>query len=261
MVKRDEIINFIKITIGEELLFRAARVDPEAANGVQFLGQEEVTKVALGVTANALLFQKAKNYGAEFVVVHHGLRLSGVRTRIPVTLQKTLKELFELNATLCGFHFSLDNHPRLGNNAQIINLLGAQKTYENFYEEWGWVAEYAEPKSLDWFLKSCQKVFGVKPEGFFHGKKKIKRIAVVSGGGSPYPYTNEVWDWREKRIDLYLTGEAKEPTQEICREAGMNYVYVGHYNSEKFGVKALGEEIRKRFPALDVEFLDIPNPL
>lgn len=261
MIKRDEIIKFIRKTLGEELLDKAAKVDPENANGVQFLGQESIDKLALGVTADTNFFQKARDFGTQFMIVHHGLRLGEVKTRIPVTLQKRLQLLFEMKATLCGFHFALDHHPQLGNNAQIIKLLGAQKTEENFYGEWGWISEYPQEKDLSWFLKKCEEVFKVEPKVFRYGKKKIKRIAVVSGGGAPYPYSNEVWDWREKRIDLYLVGEAKESTEAICREVGINYVYVGHYNSEVFGVKALGEKIKKKFPSLEVKFIDIPNPL
>lgn len=261
MAKRDEIVKFIKKTLGKKLLEKAAKVDPDNANGVQFLGQEDVSKIALGVTTDSIFFQKAKEFGAQFLIVHHGLRLGEVKTRIPITLQKRLGLLFEMNATLCGFHFALDNHPTLGNNAQIIKLLGARKTDETFFDEYGWVGEFAQEKDLDWLLEKANQIFGIRPKGFFSGKKKIKRIAVVSGGGAPYPYSDEVWDWQEKGVDFYLTGEAKEPTPAICQEAGINYVYVGHYNSEVFGVKALGGKIKKRFPNLKIKFINIPNPL
>lgn len=261
MVDRDKLIKSIKNIFGRDLLAKAARVDLKNANGVQFLGQKKVDKLVLGVSAEASFFQKAKEFGAQFIITHHGLRLGEVKTKIPVTLQKRLQLLFELKATLMGFHFSLDHHPRLGNNAQIIKLLGAKRTEENFYDEWGWVGEYEQEKELDWFLERCQKVFRDKPKFFRYGKPKIKRIAVVSGGGAPYSYSKAVWDWQEKKVDLYLTGEAKEPTQAICQESEINYAYVGHYNSEVFGVKALGEEIKKKFPSLKVKFLDIPNPL
>ncbi len=261
MTKRDEVIKFIRDTLGEELLAKAIKLDPENANGVQFLGQENVSKIALGVTADSIFFQKAKDFGAQFLICHHGLRFGEVKTKIPITMQKRLKVLFDLDATLCAFHFAIDNHPVLGNSAQIIKLLGARKTGENFFEEWGWVGEFDQEKDLREILKKCKEVFKVEPKGFFAGKKKIKRMAVVSGSGVPYPYSDEVWDWKEKGIDLHLTGVAKEPTQSICEEAGINYVYMGHYNSEVFGVKALGKEIEKKFPKIKVRFIYIPNPL
>ncbi len=261
MIKRDEIIKIIRETLGEELLEKAAKVDQDNANGVQFLGQENVGKIALEVTADSIFFEKAKEFGAQFLICHHGLRFGEVKTKIPITMQKRLGVLFDLNATLCAFHFALDHHPSLGNNAQIIKLLGARKTNENFFGEWGWVAEFNQEKKLDWFLSKCKEIFKTEPRGFFSGKKKIKRMAVVSGGGVPYSYSDEVWDWREKAIDLHLTGEAKEPIPSICQEAEINYVYVGHYNSEVFGVQALGEEINKKFPNVKAKFIHIPNPL
>ena len=35
---------------------------------------------------------------------------------------------------------------------------------------------------------------------------------------------------------------------------------VDHYNTEKFGVQALGKFIKKKFPDLEIKFIDIPNP-
>lgn len=261
MVKRNELIKVVEKIIGSGILEKAAKVDPESANGVQFLGQEKVNKVALGVSADEAFFQKAKDFGAQFMIVHHGLRLGEVKTRIPITLQKRFEILFEMKASLCGYHFSLDHHPQIGNNALIIKYLGAKRTNENVLNGWGWVGEYSQVKTLDWFLEKCRLLFKVKPEGFWCGSEKIKRIAVVSGAAYPYPYSDLVWDWQERRVDLYLTGEAKEFTRGICQEAEINYVYVGHYNSEVFGVKALGKEIKKKFPSLKVKFIDIPNPL
>lgn len=261
MVKRDELIKFIESTLGYELLAKAARVDPDNANGIQYLGQEEVTKVALGVTADSFFFRKAKSFGAEFLVVHHGLRLAEAKTRIPVTMEQRLQVLFAMKATLSGFHFSLDHHPVVGNNARLIKLLGAQKTVETFYREYGWIGDYRSAQDIQVVVKRCRKVFKFDPPGFFYGPKKIKRMAVVSGGGAPYPYSQMIWDCRQKGIDLYLTGIAKQSTEAICREAGINYLYPGHYNTEVFGVKALGEKVKKAFPGLKVKFIDIPNQL
>ncbi len=45
-----------------------------------------------------------------------------------------------------------------------------------------------------------------------------------------------------------------------AREAGIHFIAAGHYATETFGVKALGEHIAQRFGVRHV-FLDVPNPI
>jgi len=46
----------------------------------------------------------------------------------------------------------------------------------------------------------------------------------------------------------------------VAREAGLNVISLGHYNSEKLGVEALGKETGDKF-GIEVIHLDVPNPL
>jgi putative NIF3 family GTP cyclohydrolase 1 type 2 len=45
-----------------------------------------------------------------------------------------------------------------------------------------------------------------------------------------------------------------------ARESGIHFIAAGHYATETFGVRRLGEWLRERF---DVEavFVDVPNPV
>ena len=63
----------------------------------------------------------------------------------------------------------------------------------------------------------------------------------------------------EAGLDLYLTGEVREQTQEYARESRANFIAAGHYNSEKPGVMALAGVLEKKF-GVKTEFIDIPNP-
>ena len=64
----------------------------------------------------------------------------------------------------------------------------------------------------------------------------------------------------EQKLDLYVTGSLEEQVQEWCREAGLNCLALGHYNSETPGVLALMELTRRQFN-IETEFIDVPNPL
>ncbi len=45
-----------------------------------------------------------------------------------------------------------------------------------------------------------------------------------------------------------------------AREAGIHFIAAGHYATETFGVRALGDRLAERF-GVDHVFVDIPNPI
>ncbi len=81
-------------------------------------------------------------------------------------------------------------------------------------------------------------------------------MGVVSGGGA-----YEIKEAINKNLDAYITGEPAEPIEALAKEGEINFCYLGHYNSEKFGIQALGEVVKKKFADLEIKFFDIPNPL
>lgn len=254
MIKRDKIIDFINKTLKVE-----PDKDPYLFNGIQVVGKDEVKKVALGVSPNSELFQKAADWGAEMIILHHGLLGPKVNTPITKVLKKRLKILFDYDITLLTYHLFLDNHPTLGNNAQVIKLLGAKKGNKFGYLDklyWGYEGEFPKPIPIEELIKRLKKLCGPGVKFFKFGPKMVRKIGVVSGGG-PY-ILNEAVD---KNLDVFITGEPKEPTREWAKEAGVHFIYPGHYNSEKFGVVALEEVLKKKFPQLEIKFIDIPNPL
>jgi hypothetical protein len=54
--------------------------------------------------------------------------------------------------------------------------------------------------------------------------------------------------------------ESSEWVTNMARDAGIHYLAAGHYATERLGVRALGGHLARRF-GLDVEFIDIPNPV
>jgi putative NIF3 family GTP cyclohydrolase 1 type 2 len=61
-------------------------------------------------------------------------------------------------------------------------------------------------------------------------------------------------------VDLFITGEPREWNRELFREAGISFVAGGHYYTERTGIQALSDMLRGCLD-LDVEFLDLPNPV
>ncbi|MCG2688662.1 Nif3-like dinuclear metal center hexameric protein [Candidatus Parcubacteria bacterium] len=257
MVKRDQLIKFIYQTIGRELLAKALKVD-EVANGVQVLGKENVNKLALGVSCNEEFLKEAVKRGADFCIFHHGFDPRVFKSRLPLSAQKQLALIFKNDLTIASFHFALDSHPVIGNNATIIKRLGA-KIASSFWEEgWGYVAKFPKPVDVRELHKKCQKLFDHDVLAVFSDSKKVKVIGVVSG--SAKPGVQQLVEMEEKGVELFITGEPSESAPHKLVESGISYFTGGHYNTEVFGVQELGKKIKTRFGKnLKVEFIDIPN--
>ena len=90
---------------------------------------------------------------------------------------------------------------------------------------------------------------------FLSGPDAIETIGMVSGGGS-----KALYDAIDLGLDVFITGEPNEWVMNVAREAEIHFVAAGHYRTEVLGIRALGEHLADRF-GLEVEFIDIPNPI
>lgn len=258
MINRDELIIEIHSIIGEDLLEKA-KVKDELANGVQILGKEKVEKIALGVSLNEEFLQKAVDWGADLCIFHHGFDVRTYKSKFPLYSQNRLRLIFKHDLTILGYHFALDAHPTLGNNAQIISKLDA-KIAEPLYEEWGYTATFDKPQDLQDLARRCQKIFDHDIFVVDSGNAKIRKIGVVSGGAKPYE--KDVDEMIEKKIDLFISGETSESSPHKMQEVGISYFVCGHYATEVFGVKALGEKLQSKFKSkLEIEFVDVRNTI
>ena len=258
MIKRDELIKFVEQTIGEELMQKAL-VKDEIANGVQWLGQENISKVALGVSANEEFLKAAVKAGTNFCIFHHGLDTRVWKSRYPLFSQKRLKIIVENKLTVMGLHYALDSHPEIGNNAVIIKLLGA-KIKEPLFDEWGYTAQFNQAQDVKELLKKCEQLLKRKLFTVLAGPEKITTIGVVSGRGTPD--MAELAEMEAKGVELYISGETSEWIVHQMKESEINYFCGGHYATEVFGVQKLGKKIKEKFiNNLEVEFIDIPNEI
>ncbi len=242
----------------EEHLNPEGLAPPDAhCNGLQLRGKNEVTKLAFAVDASLISMQKAVQEGADALLVHHGLNFYGHTNCIPDTLlHNRLQFLFQHELSLFGYHYLLDTHKEWGNAAQILKALKItpEKPFGSASGgEWGWTGSLPEPVPRENIVEQCKELFRQNGGEYLFGPSEISAIAVVTGSGS-----FAVNEAREKNISLFITGDVKEETQEICRELKLNLLYGGHYMTEIFGVKAL---MRKLSSTLSVEccFVDTPN--
>lgn len=248
-----------------DALLDPARFEDYGPNGLQVPGAPQVDTVATGVSANLELFERAAAEKAQLLIVHHGLFWGTSPGPIDAPLKRRLQILFDANIGLAAYHLPLDAHPELGNNALIGKALGAE-SLEPFAlhhgEPIGFIAtlpgDDANRESgipARDLLARVRELTARDPLVFDAGPATIRRLAIVSGGGADY-----IADAIAAGADALLTGEPVERVMSTAREAGIHFIAAGHYATETFGVKALGEHIAQRFGLRHV-FLDVPNPI
>jgi dinuclear metal center YbgI/SA1388 family protein len=240
------------VAFADELL--AVDAFPEYGRpGLQVIGADEVTKVVCGVSSSRELFERAGAAGAELVLVHHGLFWRNEPLVVDRRLKGRLEALFAGNLTLVAYHLALDAHPELGNNALLAEQLGARR--EGEFAAIGAGARYDEPLTIEELATRLRGATGREPLVFSEGPERIRRVAIVTGGGG-----TRLIEAAHEGYDALVTGEPEEPALHAARELGIHFLAGGHYATETFGVKALVARLADEF-GLDWEFLDLPNPV
>ncbi len=222
-------------------------------NGLQVEGIQSVEKAAFAVDASIEAFRRALEIEADMLVVHHGLIWRGIE-RVTGLIRERLKFLLENELSLYAAHIPLDAHPEIGNNAMILRMIGVEP--EEPFGSYGGVkigfSGYAGLEFED-VLENLEERFG--DVGYMKfGRDKIEKVAAVSGRGAGY-----VEEALREGVDLLITGEMEHSAFHPVREARINVIYLGHYNSETAGLKALMNVVADI--GIDAEFIDIPTDL
>jgi dinuclear metal center YbgI/SA1388 family protein len=240
-------------------LLQPKRFKDYCLNGLQVPGRAEVARVVTGVSASAELFERAAAARADLLVVHHGLFWGSAPAAIDARMKRRLKLLFDADMSLVAYHLPLDAHPELGNNALIGRALGAS-TLEPFAlhegQSIGFLARFPDEgiAASDLFGR-VGELTARTPLVFDAGPERVRGVAIVSGAGNDH-----LAEAVAAGADALLTGEPAERVMSEAQEAGIHFIAAGHYATETFGVKRLGEHLRERF-GLEHLFIDVPNPI
>ena len=253
MAGRDAIIEFL-----DELLDSDA-FDDYGPNGLQVPGAAEVSKVVTAVSAHQELFERAAAGGAQMVLCHHGIFWGTRNGPIDHRMKRRLKTLFDADLSLAAYHLPLDAHGEVGNNALICRALGFEPV-EQFAvtrgRPIGWIGRATGGVAIDELLARARTTFDRDDVLYFPGGPALVRtIGVVSGGGDGF-----FGDAIDAGVDAFVSGEPSEPAMADAREAGVHFLAAGHWASETFGVRRLGDLLAERF-GVEHDFVAVPNPV
>lgn len=249
-MKTLELINFIDAVLKPKLF------KDYCPNGLQIQGKNQIHKIITGVTASNDLIDCAIEEKADAILVHHGYFWKGENQEITGIKHNRIKKLLAHDINLIAYHLPLDAHIKLGNNAQlaqVLELINPRPISER-PSEIIWRAELATAISATDFAKQLQQKLAFSPT-VIEADKIIQSIAFCTGGAQSF-----IEQAAMLGVDAYLSGEISEPTAHAAKELDIHYFAAGHHATERYGVKALGEYIAEH-QNIDVKFIDLPIPV
>jgi dinuclear metal center YbgI/SA1388 family protein len=228
-------------------------------NGLQVPGRETVETIATGVSANVELFERARDAGADLVLVHHGLFWAGPPRALDRAAKRRLQVLFDADMALAAYHLPLDGHLRHGNNALLAAAIGCER-WEPFGAHKRATIGVAGRLpgvgiAADDLVARVREATGREPLAFTDGPERVRTVGIVSGAGADY-----LEEAIAAGLDAFVTGEPIERVMSRAREAGVHFLAAGHYATETFGVRRLGELMAAEYAVKHV-FVDVPNPI
>jgi dinuclear metal center YbgI/SA1388 family protein len=211
--------------------------------------------VAAAVDAAQATVERAVAWGADLLLVHHGLFWDG---GAPVTGRRyrRLKAILDADLAVYSAHLPLDVHPEVGNNAVLARELGIDPR--------GSFGDYKGVPLGVWgelelsrgeLHERVERVLGGPVKLIAGGPERVRRVGVITGGaGSMVPAAVAAG------LDAFVTGEGAHHNYFDAEEGGLNLLFGGHYATEVWGVKALARHLEEKF-GLEWTFIDHPTGL
>ncbi len=145
-------------------------------------------------------------------------------------------------------HMSLDCHKELGVSVSLANKLGVS-IEDTFADGNGVFGRLLVP--LNEFRK---RLSSINMHFKIVGKiEEPQKVAVIGGGGA----TKTKWlhEAKAKECNVYVTGNSSFFSDIYAFETGIALILLGETNSEKFGIYALSNHVKKTFR--DIEVLNL----
>src|SRR5688500_1233682 len=234
---------------------------PGAMNGIQVEHEGPVTRCAVAVDASVQTIDAAIADGANLLVVHHGLFWGGSQPLRGRVFQRA-RRLIAHDVAVYASHLPLDLHPTIGNNALMARELGLTPSagFAHFQSiAIGLMGDTdIESATLAERCDALARREGgqLVAVGVIAGRR-TRRWALCTGAGASSDTLREA---AVAGVDTLIVGEGPHHTAVEAMELGISVLYVGHYATETFGVRALGAEIERAF-GIPWSFIAAPTGL
>ena len=225
-----------------------------APNGLQVEGRESVGKIVTSVTASKAAIDFAVQQQADMLLVHHGMFWKSEPQTITGWKKERIATLLANGINMAAYHLPLDAHPQLGNNAQLAALFGWETDKRFGEQNLLNIGRLKEPATLPQLLAQLEQTLGRAPVAAGNPQRLLKTVAWCTGGAQGFFQTAI-----DAGADVYVTGEISEAQYHLANETGTVFISAGHHATERYGVRALGDEIAAVF-GVEVIHFDENNP-
>ncbi len=239
----------------DQLLLQTA-VQDFCPNGLQVEGKGEVRTVAFAVSATAAVIEKAASFGADALVVHHGIFWGNSPQPLVGSLARRAALLLESGLSLLAYHLPLDLHPEVGNNWGAAKEMG-----------WSDLAPFGSAGRVKIGVKGkiaslSAEQLRKKLESYYHHSAVhlpgqaacIEKIALASGAS--YKSIEEA---AREGVDAFVTGSFDEPVWSLAQELKIHFFALGHHATERPGPKLLQVYLERELK-LKTVWVDEDNP-
>ncbi len=225
-------------------------------NGLQVEGKGEVKKIAFAVSASLATLQEAVRLQADALIVHHGLFWSKDPYPLVGPKKKKIELLMQHGISLLAYHLPLDAHPHLGNNWRAALDLGFSQLEPFLLQGHKYIGVKAKmtPRQISTLKQQLETYYGHPAHVALGGKSEVSSIALVSGGAH-----NHIDAAIEEGVDCYVTGSFDERIWDLSHENKIHFLALGHYSTERVGVRALAQELQKKHQ-VPCEWIELFNP-
>ena len=234
---------------------------PPALNGVQMENRGEIVKVAAAVDFSRRVVEATIASGSNLLLVHHGIFWGGLKP-ISGRLYDCIAPLVRHDIAVYASHLPLDAHPDLGNNVLLARELGLEPAggfarYQGIHIGVQGLTELPTLALIERARGIAQRHGGDVIATSSSDSRVTRRWGVCTGAGADADTIREAL---ESRIDTLIVGEGPHYTAVEAADLELAIIYVGHYATETFGVRALASYVGKTFD-VPWEFIEAPTGL
>lgn len=228
-------------------------------NGLQIEGAETIHRIAFAVSATAHSALLAAEHQAQALIVHHGLfwKFHGPKT-LTGPFARRIFPLVRNHINLFAYHLPLDAHLEVGNAATLaraLDLRDIKPFGDHEGSPTGVQGRFHEPPSA---AALRDRLAGILDHTVLLASPEehilVRSAGIITGGA------NRDWPLALKAgLDAYITGEMSEHDWHESREAGLHMYAGGHNATERLGIQALMEKVKKTF-GVECFFITSDNP-
>jgi putative NIF3 family GTP cyclohydrolase 1 type 2 len=150
---------------------------------------------------------------------------------------------------ILAYHLAFDLTLTFGLNLRLAHILQMSQPIPFAFKDavpLGMLGDIP-PVSLATITARLQDVFGAAPVIAASHTERVKRIAIVAAMTDSL-----IREAATLHIDLYITGQLRQPAKKAVQETHMTVATIGHATGELWGLRELASILSERWPDLTV---------